>query len=268
VYAIVVLVVCTVTAVAETILLFLPDVDQPPPPPAQRRRGVFVGIDYTGMGRLDLEGLGSQIMGDFWREAVNLGYFAESDARLLVQTANQPNTPSHKNVLAALKWLLADCRDGDVLYFHYLGHGGRDTRPPTPYEYLITLDDSLKNRDVLTEAELQSLFASLSPKVNLTCVFHCCFSGDMIDHSDRGRGIALASSVVTDPTTLRRQGANFTGAIGTKMKSVKSRGLPMPTYVGMRDFINGQPVKNDAIVVANALLYDVNRLIFIDALRS
>ncbi len=263
-------VICAVAEILVGIMMILPESDSTPPPPLKRtrRRGVFVGIDYSKNipGLRNLRGLGSQIMGELYRRATNLGYFDSAETLLLIESQAPPDIPSKQKVVQALQWLLQDAKDGDVLYFHFIGHGGKNTTVNPPYEYLITLDDSLSKRDVLREKELQAMFADLSKKVNLTCVFHCCFSGDMIDHSDNGRGIAIASTAETTPDTLLIKGANLTGAIGAKLKSVSKGQVPMPTYIQLREFINGQMTVNNAIVIANSLFYDVNSLVFIDPL--
>lgn len=135
-----------------------------------------------------------------------------------------------------------------------------------PYEYLITLNDTLTQRDVLREGELQALFAGLSPKNKSHLRLPLLFLG-AISSIIQAPGGGLPSPVAeTTPDTLRAQGANLTGAIGTKLKNVAKGVVSMPTYVELRDFINGQPVVNEAIVVANPVLYNVNTLKFIEVL--
>jgi hypothetical protein len=264
------LVVCLMIQIVTGIVQTLkePDSFQLPPLRKTRRRGVFVGIDYDKYipGLAKLNGQGSQLMHWMYRHAINLGYFDKSDTMLLLENQASPDIkiPSKQNIVQALQWLLKGAQDGDVLYFHYVGHGGKDTTVNPPYEYLITLNHDLTLRDVLKERELQELFAGLSPKVNLTCVFHCCFSGDMIDRSNKGRGIAIASTQETKSDTLRTMGANMTGVIGVKLAGLGQ--APMPTYKELVDFINSYKLVNDALVVANPVLYNVNVLKFIEPL--
>jgi hypothetical protein len=137
-----------------------------------------------------------------------------------------------------------------------------------PYEYLITLNGALTGRDVLKEADLQALLNTAPPDVNLSCAFHCCFSGDLIDNGPNGRGIGMASSLQTAPSHLKQSGANFTGAIGVKMKNAVVGKVPWPTYEQVRQFIEQQPLPDHPTLSANPALYNVQTLKFIEPLPS
>lgn len=231
-------------------------------PAVGRRRAVFVGIDYRNLGLLDLNGLGSQFITSYRTSLVNLGYFDVRDTLLLIETASPgdapDNVPSRDNVLKAIDWLLSGAQRGDLLYFHFLGHGIKDTVVNPPQEGLITLNPTLTAKDCLMEADLHSRFNQLDPAINLTCVFHCCFSGGLMDTSPQGRGIAIASSAAGSVTILPKNRPNLTTVIGVKLKGVKSpnRPLPMPTYVEMVNFANGQGTASEAVVATNLQRYD------------
>ena len=259
-------------AVVACILIALAPLPEPPPvinvprgPRNRRYRAVFVGIDYTQIPGLNLQGAGSLYAGRLFREMVNLGYFLLEDTRLLLESAGPPDLPSKTNILSALDWLVSGAQPGDVLYFHYLGHGGRDSTVSPPSEYLITLNDDLTARSVTPEAELKSHITAVNARANLTLVLHCCFSGDMIDTSASGRGIALASSSSTVPTTLDPN-TNMTTLLGKKLGTLASRGLPMITYEQMRQFINDADIKNEPVLSANRTLYDVTTLKYLQPL--
>jgi uncharacterized caspase-like protein len=107
--------------------------------------------------------------------------FKNEDIVVLTEDSPSALWPSKKNVLKYLKWLTDDVQDGDVLFFYYLGHGGKlDTGLKN--RYLITVSDNLTSRDVTMDTELQSYFNKLSNTVNVTMFLHCCYSEGLIDN--------------------------------------------------------------------------------------
>lgn len=93
---------------------------------------------------------------------------------------------SHRgNVLRGVQWLVEGAVAGDSLAFIFSGHGGgvhgtgSDRRDELDRALLAADLDMQFPQNLVHEDELQSLFATLSPGVLLTCILDCPF-GDMV----------------------------------------------------------------------------------------
>eukprot|EP00923_Selenidium_pygospionis_P000172 GHVN01000304.1.p1 GENE.GHVN01000304.1~~GHVN01000304.1.p1 ORF type:complete len:103 (+),score=20.99 GHVN01000304.1:387-695(+) len=53
--------------------------------------------------------------------------FPTDEEHMLVLTEDEPtkNHPNKQRILKSMKWLVADAKAGDSLFFHYSGHGTR-----------------------------------------------------------------------------------------------------------------------------------------------
>ena len=98
-----------------------------------------------------------------------------------------------KDILDGFERLVRDTREGDVVYFHYSGHGqqvpdetGEEidgwAQSIIPFDYESRGDPSrnIRNR------EFRKLIADLKAKKpsNVTLVFDCCFSGEITKGGD------------------------------------------------------------------------------------
>ncbi|HWS88937.1 MAG TPA: caspase family protein [Pyrinomonadaceae bacterium] len=142
------------------------------PPRRAPKRALCVGINDYPYDGSDLNGCVNDSRA--WAELLISKYgFASSDVRVLNDAeANK------KNVLAALKDLVAGARDGDVLVFQNSSHGsyvaevGGDE--PTYDEILCPYDiDANEIRD----DELREIFAGVRSGVRLSVILDNCFSG-------------------------------------------------------------------------------------------
>ena len=92
--------------------------------PVLRRKALLVACNYQGTPAA-LKGCGNdqQCM----RHCL-MSRFGFRDEEILMlfdgQNASQ-RWPTRANILAAMKWLVADARPGDSLFFHYSGHGAQ-----------------------------------------------------------------------------------------------------------------------------------------------
>ena len=120
------------------------------------------------------------------------------------------------------------------------------------------------------DTDFQALLRGVATRANLTVVLHCCFGGGMVDGSSSGRGIGLSAVSQATPSILLKQGANFTGAIGVRLrKSMRANNpLPIPTYIEMRDYLRDNVIPDKANIEANPTLYNVNTLRFIAQIPS
>ena len=89
---------------------------------------------------------------------------------------------THAEIVKALRDLVSKSQHGDVLVFHYSGHGTqvRDTdgdEEDGTDEALVPVD--FQDGAFLIDDDLRDIFNNLAPGVNLTCFIDCCHSGSI-----------------------------------------------------------------------------------------
>lgn len=98
----------------------------PPPPPASgRMRALFVGINYLNTSS-ELKGCISDVQNSRRLLIETFGW--PEDARALRTLCDLPQStpmefPTRENILRGVRWLVEDAKRGDVLFFHFSGHG-------------------------------------------------------------------------------------------------------------------------------------------------
>eukprot|EP00928_Gymnodinium_smaydae_P028926 TRINITY_DN21925_c0_g3_i1.p1 TRINITY_DN21925_c0_g3~~TRINITY_DN21925_c0_g3_i1.p1 ORF type:complete len:699 (-),score=178.74 TRINITY_DN21925_c0_g3_i1:61-2103(-) len=148
-----------------------------------RRRSVLVGINYFGTSS-ELNGC----INDVTRMLPlleSMGFPAQPDSQLVLTDDGRAQQPTKANMVAALRWLVADARPGDSFFFHYSGHGGRDPCPKEEaasgyHETLCPVD--YQSAGQLLDTELFELLVRPLPSgAKLTCLLDCCHSGGVLN---------------------------------------------------------------------------------------
>ncbi|WZZ58781.1 hypothetical protein YC2023_058888 [Brassica napus] len=149
--------------------------------------------------------------------------FSNKDIRVLIDTDKSSIQPTGKNIHEALKKLIAEEESGDVLVFHYSGHG---TRLPTEqglfdatnYDECITpCDMNLIMSTLLSKLDAYVTYIDMVAEVKegclLTIISASCHSGGLIEETKEQMGEShvnkpksgvlnfLASIVRSFPTT-------------------------------------------------------------------
>ena len=95
--------------------------------------------------------------------------------------------PTKQKVIAALRYMIKNAVEGDICLFYYCGHGNGFIE----HDYnghrgaLFTFNQASVNKqgkvemDVLFDTEFKEIIFRVDPKVHLTMLIHCCFSGVM-----------------------------------------------------------------------------------------
>jgi len=86
------------------------------------KRAVLVGINYPGT-KAELKGCHNDVA-RMRRCLVDRFGFDESGIRVLIDDGSAPQ-PTGANIRRELARLVGDARPGDLLFFHYSGHGTR-----------------------------------------------------------------------------------------------------------------------------------------------
>lgn len=188
---------------AEWILAHLPQDDAPPTPSAYphgqaaqrthqaqlrvlRRKSVLVGINYFGT-KAELRGC----INDVWNMKKLLTETFGWDAsciRILVDDRQAPGNygpPTKANIISALRWLAEGVESGDVLFFHFSGHGAQ-SEDPNGYEEdgmnetICPMD--FQQAGMITDDEIGDMIVKDLPEgTRLTAIMDCCHSGTGLD---------------------------------------------------------------------------------------
>jgi len=143
------------------------------------KKALLVGINYPDTDH-SLRGCVNDVMAINEILVNKLGF---SDPRLVRMLTDKSATTA--NILERLEWLVKDAVPGDVLYFHYSGHGAQVCM--TDYDNLSEpdgLDEVIVPYDMnwrdlmIKDKDLKRIFNSIPSGVNLTVTLDCCHSGD------------------------------------------------------------------------------------------
>lgn len=164
--------------------------------PTGRRKALLIGINYFGTAA-ELKGCINDVRA--MRELLVSHGFSPAPEHMCVLTDDQRDPraqPTKANILSACRWLAADARPGDVLFFHFSGHGAQQADPL--YAEEDGMDETIVPVDMqrngqITDNELHAILVEPLPSgCRLTAVMDCCHSGTGLDlpftlHGDRWR---------------------------------------------------------------------------------
>ena len=180
------------------------------------KKALLVGINYPGTSHA-LRGCVNDVM--LMSQVLSKRFgFKSRDKRMLTDAS----ATTH-NILQRLRWLVKGAQPGDVLYFHFSGHGSQmvdqkydqDYEPDGLDEIICPVDLDWRTR-VIRDDDLKMIFNQVPEGVNLTAVLDCCHSGGGADHLYQYQPTGVAA-VDHDPFSPN-----------------KSRLLPMPADIANR----------------------------------
>lgn len=110
--------------------------------------------------------------------------FQTSDITMMLDTDPSTIQPTGAHIKAKLTELVGASRSGDVLVFHFSGHGTQV--PSDDPEEEDHMDEAICPCDmnVVCDDDLRDIFSKLDPGVKLTFIADCCHSGTLLDHSE------------------------------------------------------------------------------------
>lgn len=180
------------------------------------RKALLVGINYPGTSH-ELRGCVNDVM--LMSEILTTQFgFRPKEKRMLTD-----RSATTENILERLDWLVDGAEPGDVLYFHYSGHGSQmidqryddENEPDGKDEIICPIDLNWRDK-VIRDDDLKAIFDKVPKGVNLTVVLDCCHSGSGLDHSYQYQPTGVAPADF-DPLSPN-----------------KSRLLPMPADIENR----------------------------------
>jgi hypothetical protein len=142
------------------------------------KRALLVGINAYKRGPLN--GCVNDVIRANQVITRHFGFTDNTQKRMLID-----HSATSQNILDRLKWLVADTQAGDVLYFHYSGHGSQmvDTdydlgiEPDGMDEIICPIDLNWRDK-VVKDDDFAEIFGQVPEGVNLTVALDCCHSGE------------------------------------------------------------------------------------------
>lgn len=155
------------------------------------KKALLVGINYPGT-LSELRGCINDIKA---MDSILVKHYGFSDRRILLD--GQATT---RAILGNLEWLVADAKAGDVLYFHYSGHGSQmvDTNHDETDrldEIICPIDLNWKDK-VIRDDDFARIFSKLPAGVNLTVTLDCCHSGTGLRGGNKNRWIPAPATIM------------------------------------------------------------------------
>ncbi|KAF7846927.1 hypothetical protein BT93_L3565 [Corymbia citriodora subsp. variegata] len=159
----------------------------------KKRSAVLVGSNYGGT-QYELHGCINDVRA--MREAlVGRFGFEEGQVEVLTDEPGSPVMPTGANIRAALGRMVDRAEPGEVLFFHYSGHGTRipSPRPVFPFkkgEAIVPCDFNL-----ITDVDFRHLVNRLPKGATLTILSDSCHSGGLIDKEKEQVGPSAAPAL-------------------------------------------------------------------------
>lgn len=184
------------------------------------KKALLVGINYPGT-NYSLRGCVNDVVTMSEMITANFGFTDPKNKRMLID-----DSATTSNILERLEWLVDGALPGDVLFFHYSGHGSQvinqDYNDPGfeidgKDEIICPIDLNWRDK-IIKDDDLKTIFNKVPENVNLTVILDCCHSGGGIDSSNAYQPSGQAAAeVINDP-----------------MNPNRARLLPMPADIANR----------------------------------
>ncbi|KAF8115293.1 hypothetical protein N665_0029s0128 [Sinapis alba] len=147
----------------------------------KNRLAVLVGCNYPNT-RNELHGCVNDVLAMKETLLTRFG-FKQEDMEVLTDEPESKLNPTGANIKAALRRMVEKSQDGtgDVLFFHYSGHGTRipSVKPVHPFkqdEAIVPCDFNL-----ITDVDFRELVNQLPKGTSFTMISDSCHSGGLID---------------------------------------------------------------------------------------
>jgi len=146
------------------------------------QRAVLIGINYTGQSG-ELSGCHNDVR-NVARYLTEVQGFRNENVTILMDDGEH-KAPTKSAILLAYKRLVRESREGDVVFCHYSGHGGRlpddNGDEEDGYDETLIPVDFDKKGQIRDDDLLKILVHPMPEGVTMTCLMDCCHSGTVLD---------------------------------------------------------------------------------------
>jgi len=151
-------------------------------PGFNKQRAVLIGINYKGQ-KGQLSGCHNDVhnVTQYLKEVQ--GFKDENITILMDDGMHKP--PTKSAIISAFKRLVKQTKEGDVVFCHYSGHGGRlpddNGDEDDGYDETLIPLDFQKSGHIRDDDLLKILIHPMPAKVTMTCLMDSCHSGTVLD---------------------------------------------------------------------------------------
>lgn len=161
-----------------------------------KHRALLVGINYVGTSN-ELRGCVNDVNTMKTILETHYGFNDPTNVKMLTDSK-----ATKRNIVSGLEWLVEGAAPGDVLFFHYSGHGsqvpdGSDgDHEPDGLDEIICPVDIDWNMNIIRDDQMKQIFDKIPSGCNLTVILDCCHSGGGLDHDNQYQpyGVGVAKS--------------------------------------------------------------------------
>eukprot|EP00438_Fugacium_kawagutii_P034776 Skav236240 [mRNA] locus=scaffold829:247970:249337:- [translate_table: standard] len=143
------------------------------------KKACLVGINYRNT-RSELRGCINDV-NNMQKVLVDQYGFKVDDILMINEDQDKSNWPTKARILEGMDWLYKGAKPGDLLVFHYSGHGSQynGDKKTMPSDVICPLDciDGPWPATVITDTEIhEKLYDPLKKGCKAVCLFDCCHS--------------------------------------------------------------------------------------------
>ncbi|KAJ3681026.1 hypothetical protein LUZ60_015515 [Juncus effusus] len=156
-----------------------------------KRLATLVGCNYKGS-QYELHGCINDVF-DMQETLISRFGFDKSDVTVLTDEPGSNPLPTGANVKRILGEMIGKAKSGDVLFFHYSGHG---TLIPAVKPYHGRKDEAIVPCDfnLITDLDFRQLVDKLPSGTSFTIISDSCHSGGLIDKEKEQIGPTTSKS--------------------------------------------------------------------------
>lgn len=148
-----------------------------------RRKALLIGINYNGT-RAQLRGCVNDAK-NIQRLLLQNGFQDDSRHMVLLADEGGGHRPTKENILKGFQWLVQGVAPGDVLFFHFSGHGAqvpdKSGMEADGFNETILPVDYSRAGQIADDILWASLVHPLPSGVRMTAIMDCCHSGTGLD---------------------------------------------------------------------------------------
>eukprot|EP00565_Helicotheca_tamesis_P000091 CAMPEP_0185735454 /NCGR_PEP_ID=MMETSP1171-20130828/25339_1 /TAXON_ID=374046 /ORGANISM="Helicotheca tamensis, Strain CCMP826" /LENGTH=329 /DNA_ID=CAMNT_0028405775 /DNA_START=34 /DNA_END=1023 /DNA_ORIENTATION=+ len=173
------------------------------------KRALLIGINYVGQNG-ELSGCHNDVL-NIKEYLMDVQGFEEENITVLMDDGVH-HEPTRDNIIAGYRRLVAESVDGDTVFCHYSGHGGRladdDGDEDDGYDETLIPVDFQSAGQIRDDVLFSEFVHPMAEGVTVTCLMDCCHSGTVLDLPYRFVADGESDVMVPD------ESVDFTGFLG------------------------------------------------------
>lgn len=147
------------------------------------KRALLIGINYVGQNG-ELSGCHNDVL-NIKEYIMDIHGFQEENITVLMDD-DEHEPPTRDNIAAAYDKLVEESQEGDAVFCHYSGHGGKIVdddwgEEEDGYDETLIPVDYMEAGQIRDDYLYDHLVKPMAAGVTMTCLMDCCHSGTVLD---------------------------------------------------------------------------------------